>query len=133
MMVNDPVADLLTRIRNAHQARHASLKLPTSKMKVRVADILKQEGYIASSEVTTAGGKHGVLEIALKYDSDGSPVIEGLKRVSRPGIRIYRKSKDIPSVRGGMGMAILSTSSGLMTDTQARAKNVGGEVLCYIW
>lgn len=133
MMVNDPVADLLTRIRNAHQARHASLKLPTSKMKARVADLLKQEGYIESYEVNPTAGKHGMLEIGLKYDSDGKPVIEGLKRVSRPGIRIYKKSKDIPTVRGGMGMAILSTSSGLMTDAQARAKNVGGEILCYIW
>jgi len=131
-MVTDPIADFLARIRNAQTVKHASLVLPGSKMKVRLAEIFKEQGYISdySFEKDEMQGK---LRLDLKYDEHGRPVIEGMKRVSRPGLRIYRPAKDLPSVRGGMGMAIVSTSHGVMTCHDARQKNVGGEVLCYVW
>jgi small subunit ribosomal protein S8 len=131
-MVTDPIADFLARIRNAQTVKHAALSLPASKMKLRLAEIFKEEGYIAdfSFEKDETQGK---LSVTLKYDTDGKPVIEGMKRVSRPGMRVYRPANDLPRVRGGMGMAIVSTSQGVMTSHHARQKNVGGELLCYVW
>jgi small subunit ribosomal protein S8 len=131
-MVTDPISDFLARIRNAQTVNHAALTLPGSKMKARLAEIFKQEGYISdwSFEKDETQGK---LRVELKYDSTGRPVIEGMKRVSRPGLRIYRPADKLPSVRGGMGMAIVSTSRGVMTCHDARQKNIGGEVLCYVW
>lgn len=131
-MMTDPVADFLARIRNALIVKHASLTLPSSKMKTRIAEILKDEGYISDWRLDK-DEKQGVLHVDLKYDTGGTPVIEGMRRVSRPGLRIYKGATDLPKVRGGMGMAVLSTSRGVMTDQQARKENVGGEVLCYVW
>jgi small subunit ribosomal protein S8 len=131
-MMTDPVADFLARIRNALTVKHASLSLPSSKMKTRIAEILKDEGYISDWRLDK-DEKQGVLHVDLKYDNRGSPVIEGMRRVSRPGLRVYKTAKDLPKVRGGMGMAVLSTSRGVMSDNQARKQNVGGEVLCYVW
>ena len=131
-MVTDPIADFLARIRNAQTVKHAALTLPSSKMKVRLAEIFKEEGYIEdfSHEKNDVQGK---LSVTLKYDGHGKPVIEGMKRVSKPGMRVYRPAGDLPRVRGGMGMAIVSTSAGVMTCHHARQKNVGGELLCYVW
>lgn len=130
-MMTDPIGDFLTRIRNAHMSRHNSMKCPSSKMKVRIANILKQEGYIA--DFKEDGDVKKVLTLELKYDADKKPVIEGLKRVSKPGLRVYRAAGDLPEVRGGLGMAVLSTSRGVMTDHAAREANVGGEIVCYVW
>ena len=130
--MNDPISDMLARIRNAQLVNHETVVMPVSKMKTRVAKILEDEGYIANVE-TIEDRPQGRLKFALKYDDAGRPVIEGLKRVSRPGMRIYRNAKEIPTVRGGMGMAVVSTSRGVMSDAEARSKNVGGEVLCYVW
>jgi small subunit ribosomal protein S8 len=131
-MMTDPVADFLARIRNALIVKHASLNLPSSKMKTRIAEILKDEGYISDWRLES-DDKQGVLHVDLKYDTLGVPVIEGMRRVSRPGMRVYKTAKDLPKVRGGMGMAVLSTSRGVMSDQQARKENVGGEILCYVW
>lgn len=131
-MVTDPIADLLARIRNAQLVNHKALMLPSSKMKARLAEILKEEGYIEDCEVEK-DDKQGKLIMTLKYTRDGKPVIEGMRRVSRPGMRVYKGANDMQAVRGGMGMAVVSTSRGMMTDTTARQKNVGGEVLCYVW
>lgn len=131
-MMTDPVADFLARIRNAQLVKHAELELPLSKMKVRIAEILSSEGYVGDVRVEK-DEKQGKLFVGLKYDSDGRPVIEGMRRVSKPGLRVYKAAKDLPKVRGGMGMAVLSTSRGVMSDNQARKENVGGEILCYVW
>ncbi len=133
-MMTDPISDFLTRIRNALLARHESLTCPSSKIKVRIAGLLKDEGYIADFDVREKDGR-SFLDLTLKYEEMNrvTPIIEGLTRVSRPGLRIYKGAGDLPQVRGGMGMAVISTSHGVMTDTQARAKNVGGEVVCYVW
>jgi len=134
MSMNDPIADMLTRIRNACMQRHASVTMPKSKLKVAIAEILKQEGFIRDYMVQPVDGKpfeHIVL--TLKYTADREPVITGLKRVSRPGLRIYSKHDDIPRVRGGMGLAILSTPKGVMSGHDAWRQNVGGEVLAYVW
>ena len=131
MTVTDPIADYLTRIRNAQMMAHEQVKAPSSKMKVRIAELLKDEGYIADYDVD--GDKKRTITLRLKYDDDNTPIIEGLKRISRPGLRVYKAAKDLPKVRGGLGMAVMSTSKGVMTDTQARTNNVGGEVLCYVW
>ena len=130
-MVTDPISDLLARIRNAQMVNHPAVTMPSSKMKQRIAGILKDEGYI-EDVAFEADDKQGKLTLTLKYDQ-GAPLIEGLKRVSKPGLRVYRGSKDLPEVRGGLGMAVVSTSRGLMTDTKARENNIGGEVLCYVW
>ena len=130
--MNDPISDMLARIRNAQLVNHETVVMPVSKMKTRLAKILEDEGYISNVE-TIEESPQGRLKFALKYDESGRPVIEGLKRVSRPGMRIYRNAKEIPTVRGGMGMAVVSTSRGVMSDAEARSKNVGGEVLCYVW
>jgi small subunit ribosomal protein S8 len=132
MTMTDPVADLLTRIRNANSAFHETVSLPHSKLKAHIADILKAEGYIADWSVEDARvGK--TLNLALKYGPNRERSIAGIKRVSKPGLRVYAKSTELPNVLGGLGVAILSTSSGLLTDRQASKKGVGGEVLAYVW
>ena len=134
MTMTDPIADMLTRIRNANTAMHDSVTMPSSKLKVSLAGLLEREGYIAGFEVAKADARPGsVLEIKMKYTSDRARTIGGLKRVSRPGLRIYARADRMPRVLGGMGVAVVSTSHGLMTDREARQKRVGGEVLCYVW
>ena len=132
MTMTDPVADFLTRLRNANSAYHESISLPSSKLKLTIAEILKSEGYIASYEVKDAEvGK--TLTVDLKYGPNRERSIAGIKRVSKPGLRVYAKSNELPRVLGGLGIAILSTSSGLLTDRQAAKKGVGGEVIAYVW
>ncbi|MFM5905501.1 MAG: 30S ribosomal protein S8 [Micrococcales bacterium] len=132
MTMTDPVADFLTRLRNANSAYHESISLPHSKLKSTIAEILKSEGYIASYEVKDAEvGK--TLTVELKYGPNRERSIAGIKRVSKPGLRVYAKSTELPRVLGGLGIAILSTSSGLLTDRQAAKKGVGGEVIAYVW
>lgn len=131
-MMTDPVSDFLTRIRNALVMKHKCVRLPSSKMKLRIAQILKDEGYVHDFHVEE-DDKQGLLHVDLRYDAKGLPVIEGLRRVSRPGLRVYKRAGEIPTVRGGLGMAVVSTSRGVMADYQARRENVGGEVLCYVW
>lgn len=130
MSMSDPIADMLTRIRNAQQVAKATVSMPSSKLKVAIATVLKDEGYIEGFTVHQNGAKP-ILEIALKYYA-GRPVIERIERVSRPGLRIYKGRSAIPQVMNGLGVAILSTSRGVMTDRRARATGVGGEVLCYV-
>ena len=132
MTMTDPVADMLTRLRNANSAHHDSVSLPSSKLKSHIAEILKREGYIASWEVSDARVGQ-TLTLELKYGPNRERSIAGIKRVSKPGLRVYAKSSEIPKVLGGLGVAILSTSSGLLTDRQAESKGVGGEVLAYVW
>ena len=132
MTMTDPVADLLTRLRNANSAYHETVTLPHSKLKAHIADILKQEGYIADWSVGDARVGQS-LTLSLKYGPNRERSIAGIKRVSKPGLRVYAKSTEIPKVLGGLGVAILSTSSGLLTDRQAEKKGVGGEVLAYVW
>ncbi|MCW4457558.1 30S ribosomal protein S8 [Microbacterium sp. MPKO10] len=132
MTMTDPVADMLTRLRNANTAHHESVSMPHSKLKSRIADILKSEGFITGWDVEDARvGK--TLTLNLKFGPDREPSIVGIKRVSKPGLRVYAKSTELPSVLGGLGVAILSTSSGLLTDREAEKKGVGGEVLAYVW
>ncbi|MGM7671306.1 30S ribosomal protein S8 [Microbacterium sp. A93] len=132
MTMTDPVADMLTRLRNANSAFHDSVEMPSSKLKIRVADILKNEGYIAEyTEEDAPVGKKLVIE--LKFSPQRERAIAGLRRISKPGLRVYAKSTNLPHVLGGLGIAILSTSSGLLTDRQAAKKGVGGEVLAYVW
>ena len=133
MSMNDPIADMLTRIRNACMQRHASVAIPKSKLKVAIADILKQEGFIKDWSLQPAEKTFENIVLDLRYTPDRQPVITGLKRVSRPGLRIYTKHKDIPRVRGGMGLSILSTPVGVMSGYEAYRQNIGGEVLCYVW
>ena len=125
MLVNDPIADMLTRIRNALVAKHDSILVPASNEKKAVAKILLDEGFIKSVQ--------GAIKIGLKYDANRKSVITGLKRISKPGLRVYAKSEELPKVLGGLGIAIISTSKGVMTDKEARKNAVGGEVLCYVW
>ncbi len=132
MVVNDPIADLLTRIRNALTAKHDTVTVPLSKMKKAIADILVNEGYIKSSEVDEDNG-HKNIFITLKYGAKNEKVITSLKRISKPGLRVYCGYQDLPKVLNGLGIAIISTSKGIMTDKQARADKIGGEVLAYIW
>ena len=132
MSVNDPIADMLTRIRNACMARHTTVQIPSSKMKVAIAQILKREGFIRDFEVQV-GKPSDTIVITLKYTNDRRPVITGLKRVSKPGLRVYSGRADIPRVRGGLGLSILSTPKGVMAGHEAWQEHVGGEVLCYIW
>ncbi|MGH8128305.1 MAG: 30S ribosomal protein S8 [Gammaproteobacteria bacterium] len=131
MSMHDPIADLLTRVRNAQQARHAALEMPNSRVKQEVARVLKDEGYIEDFSVAAEAGGKASLKIRLKY-YQGQPVIDQIKRVSRPGLRIYRGKDELPRVRGGYGVAIISTSHGLMSDRAARAAGHGGEVLCEV-
>lgn len=133
MIVNDPIADMLTRIRNAQVAKHDSVVIPASNTKKAIAKILMEEGYIRSYE-NIDDGLQGQIKIVLKYvNGKSQPVIVGLKRISKPGLRVYAKCEDLPKVLGGLGVAIVSTSKGLMTDRMARKDNLGGEVLAYIW
>lgn len=134
MIVTDPIADYLTRIRNAQLARHRILEIPASNMKKRITEILYDQGFILKYKFDDEVGAQGVIKIALKYDlHTKQPVIRSLQRVSRPGLRKYAKSTEIPRVINGLGIAIISTSKGVMTDKQAREENVGGEVLCFIY
>ena len=132
MQITDSIADMLTRIRNANSAKHDTVQIPASNIKKAIAQILVDEGYIKSFKVIE-DGKQGVIEIALKYGPNKSQVITGLRRVSKPGLRIYSNCEDMPEVQNGLGIVILSTSKGIMTDKDARKANVGGEVLAYIW
>ena len=134
MTMTDPVADMLTRIRNANQAMHDGVKMPSSKQKVALADVLKAEGYIRGYDVAdSSSGPGKVLSIEMKYSPERERVISGVQRVSKPGLRVYSASNKIPRVLGGLGVAILSTSRGVISDRSARALNVGGEVLAYVW
>ncbi|PLX47702.1 MAG: 30S ribosomal protein S8 [Desulfobulbaceae bacterium] len=132
MSMSDPLADMLTRIRNANMVRHESVEIPNSNLKTHVAENLKKEGYINGLEVIE-DSKQGILKISLKYDRNNNRVITGLKRVSKPGCRVYVQSNNIPKVMSGLGVAILSTSKGVLTDKEARQQGVGGEVLCEVW
>ncbi|GHH72152.1 30S ribosomal protein S8 [Promicromonospora soli] len=132
MTMTDPIADMLTRLRNANSAHHDTVTMPSSKLKTHIAEILQAEGYISGWTVEDAQvGKSLTLE--LKYGQNRERALAGVRRVSKPGLRVYRKSTELPKVLGGLGVAILSTSSGLLTDRQAQAKGVGGEVLAYVW
>lgn len=132
MQITDTIADMLTRIRNANSAKHPTVDVPASNMKKQIAQILVDEGYIKSFRVID-DDKQGVIRITLKYTENKSQVITGLRRVSKPGLRIYSNSKDMPKVMKGLGIAIVSTSKGIMTDREARKDNVGGEVLAFVW
>ena len=132
MVMTDPIADFLTRIRNANMVRHESLEVPSSNMKVAIANILKSEGFIKDFSVEE-DGKQGIMKVFLKYGNNNERVITGLKRISKPGLRVYAKTGEVPKVLNGLGIAIVSTSEGVITDKEARAKNVGGEILAYVW
>ncbi|CAI2685439.1 30S ribosomal protein S8 [Apilactobacillus kunkeei] len=132
MSMTDPIADLLTRIRNANMARHDSVEVPASKIKNNIAEILKREGFVRDVEYVE-DDKQGVIRVFLKYGKNNERVITGLKRISKPGLRSYVKSDSIPKVLNGLGIAIISTSEGVITDKEARARKIGGEVLAYIW
>ena len=132
MNVTDPIADMLTRIRNASAARHKELTLPSSRVKREIARILADEGFIESYDLATEGIQE-MLSLRLKYVEGRTPVVSGLKRISKPGLRVYARKTEIPRVLGGLGLAILSTSHGIMTGSEARKQNLGGEVLCYVW
>ena len=132
MQMSDVIADMLTRIRNANDAKHATVDIPASNMKKSIADILVNEGYVKSYQVIE-DGKQGVIRIALKYTQGKQKVIRGLRRVSKPGLRIYASCEDMPRVMNGLGIAIVSTSKGIMTGKQARKENVGGEVIAFVW
>ena len=132
MVINDPIADMLTRIRNAQIAKHDSVVLPASNTKKAIAKILLDEGYVKKIDFVD-DGPQGSIKIDLKYVNGKQPVIAGLKRISKPGLRVYAKSEELPRVLGGLGIAIISTSKGLMTDREARKAMIGGEVLAYIW
>lgn len=135
MTMTDPIADMLTRLRNANQAYHESVEMPYSKMKAGVADILQQEGYITSWKVEepVEGAVGKTLELTLKYGQNRERSLAGVRRISKPGLRVYAKHTGLPKVLGGLGVAIISTSQGLLTDRQANKKRVGGEVLAYVW
>lgn len=130
--MTDPIADFLTRLRNGLMARHKTVVAPSSKLKQRIAQILADEGYVADVRVEQQGGRP-MLSVTLKYDEHNSPILDGIERVSRPGLRRYAGADDLAKVRGGIGLSILSTSKGIMTDRQARLDRVGGEVLCNVW
>ena len=132
MSMTDPIADMLTRIRNANMVAHETVSIPASKLKIELAKLLKAEGFIADYEVKDAG-KFKEIVVTLKYDERKRPVISKLERISKPGLRSYCKAKNLPKVLGGLGVAIVSTSKGLLTDRKARKENIGGEVICYIY
>ncbi|MCX4361867.1 MAG: 30S ribosomal protein S8 [Clostridia bacterium] len=132
MMITDPIADMLTRVRNALVAKHESVEVPLSKMKKAIADILTEEGYINGYEVVE-GEVQSVMKVNLKYGPNNEKVISGIKRISKPGLRVYANSEKLPVVLNGLGIAIISTSKGVMTDKKARAAHIGGEVLAYVW
>ena len=132
MNTTDPIADMLTRIRNANSAKHKTVDVPASKMKTAIAEILFKEGYIKAFELIK-NENQGIVRITLKYDEKGTRVIDGIKRISRPGLRVYAGKEELPKVLNGLGIAIISTSKGLKTDKEARAAGMGGEVLAYVW
>jgi len=132
MVMSDPIADMLTRIRNANVVRKETVEIPASTIKKEIAEILKREGFIRDAEYVQ-DNKHGIIRLFLKYGPNNERVISGLKRISKPGLRVYTKSQEVPRVLGGLGLAIISTSSGMMTDKEARQAKSGGEVLCYVW
>ena len=132
MQISDTIADLLTRIRNASSAKHATVDIPASNVKKAITQILADEGYIKDFQIVD-DGKQGIIRVTLKYTDSKTPVISGLRRVSKPGLRIYSSCEDMPKVRKGLGIAIVSTSKGIMTDKKARELNVGGEVLAFVW
>ncbi len=132
MHITDPIADMLTRLRNAGSAKHESVEVPASKMKKAIAQILLEEGYIKNYKIVDEGAQ-GMIKIALKYTADGTRAISGLRRVSKPGLRIYAPADELPQVLRGLGIAIISTSKGVMTDKKAREEHIGGEVLAFIW
>ena len=132
MNITDPIADMLTRIRNANSAKHKTVDIPASKMKTAIAEILFKEGYIKSFELIN-DETQGIIRITLKYDEKGTRVIDGIKRISKPGLRVYAGKEELPRVLNGLGIAIISTSKGLKTDKEAREAGMGGEVLAYVW
>ena len=132
MHVTDPVADMLTRIRNANSAKHETVDIPASKVKKAIAEILNEEGYIKGYQVID-DGKQGIIKVTLKYGANKEKVLSGLKRISKPGLRVYASRDELPRVLKGLGIAIISTYQGIMTDKKARAKNIGGEVLAFVW
>ena len=134
MTMTDPIADMLTRIRNANTAMHDAVAMPSSKQKLALAAVLKSEGYIEDFRVEDNTDRPGAtLHITMRYSPERARTISGIQRVSKPGLRVYRKSREIPRVLGGLGVAVVSTSQGLLTDREARKRNVGGEVLCFVW
>lgn len=132
MTMTDPVADMLTRIRNANTVGHATVDIPASKMKKSIAEILVKEGYIKGFNIID-DGKQGIIKVQMKYGADKEKVISGLKKISKPGLKVYAKSDEVPKVLGGLGVAIISTSNGIVSDKEARKLGVGGEVICYVW
>ena len=132
MTMTDPIADMLTRIRNANSAGHKTVEVPASKIKKSIAEILKDEGYINGFEVKE-DGKQGVIDIEMKYGPENEKVITGIKKISKPGLKVYAKANEVPRVLGGLGIAIISTSYGVISDKKARELGVGGEVICYVW
>lgn len=132
MTMTDPIADMLTRIRNANSAGHKTVEVPASKIKKSIAQILQDEGYIGCFEVKE-DGKQGVINIEMKYGPENEKVITGIKKISKPGLKVYAKANDVPKVLGGLGIAIISTSNGVVSDKKARELGVGGEVICYVW
>ncbi|MCI7327695.1 30S ribosomal protein S8 [Hornefia butyriciproducens] len=132
MTMTDPIADMLTRIRNANSVGHESVEIPASKMKKAIAQILLDEGYIENFEVID-DGVQGTIKVTLKYGANKERVISGIKKISKPGLKVYAKASDVPRVLGGLGIAVISTSSGIISDKKARELGVGGEVICYVW
>lgn len=132
MVMSDPIADMLTRIRNANTVRHETVEIPASKIKREIAEILKREGFVRDAEYVE-DNKQGIIRLFLKYGPNNERVITGLKRISKPGLRVYAKANELPRVLGGLGIAIISTSKGVMTDKEARQAKSGGEVICYVW
>ena len=133
MITTDPIADMLTRIRNANSSKHKTVDVPSSNMKLAIANILLEEGYIKSLEEIKSENNQGVIRITLKYDEKGNRVIDGLKRISKPGLRVYASKEELPQVLNGLGIALISTSKGIKTDKEARKLGLGGEVLAYVW
>ena len=133
MITTDPIADMLTRIRNANSSKHKTVDVPSSNMKLAIANILLNEGYIKSLEEIKSENNQGVIRITLKYDEKGNRVIDGLKRISKPGLRVYASKEELPQVLNGLGIALISTSKGIKTDKEARSLGLGGEVLAYVW
>lgn len=132
MTMTDPIADMLTRIRNANTVGHETVEIPASKMKKAIAEILKEEGYITDFDVIE-DDKQGMIKVTMKYGSNKERVISGIKKISKPGLKVYAKANEVPKVLGGLGIAIISTSKGIISDKEARKLGVGGEVICYVW
>ena len=132
MHITDPIADMLTRIRNANTVGHETVEIPASKMKKAIAEILKEEGYITDFDVIE-DDKQGMIKVTMKYGSNKERVISGIKKISKPGLKVYAKANEVPKVLGGLGIAIISTSKGIVSDKEARKLGVGGEVICYVW